>query len=134
MRELASVHLDGELTELDEARLEVHLARCAECRAFVETGRSVTSTLRTAEAETLSFPIALPSARWSYTRVLQAGAAAVAVGAVALFGASGSLLTRNTSSSPSPTASVVTKSTAGPARATSGRKSTRDASGVRVAI
>ena len=135
MRELASMHLDGELAELEAARLDLHLGRCAACRAFVETGRSLTSTLRSAEAETLSFPIALPSARWGYTRVLQAGAAAVAVAAVAFFGASSSLLTGRTSTGAGQTAAAVTKSTSGPAvRATGGRKVARDASGTRVAI
>ena len=33
-REGASARLDGELGQLDHARLEAHLALCAECRQF----------------------------------------------------------------------------------------------------
>ena len=45
-REGASARLDGELGELDEARLEAHLAVCAECRAFAAAISTAAEKLR----------------------------------------------------------------------------------------
>ena len=83
-REALSLVLDGELSELERARLDVHLARCPECRAFQADATVVSRLLRDAPLEQMSVPIVLPRARrLSGARMLQAGAAAAAVAIVA---------------------------------------------------
>lgn len=82
-RELVSLALDGELTELDEARLDAHLAECAGCRALEAELSGLTLALRAAPLEQLSRPVSLPQrVRWSL-RPLQVGAAAAAVAVAA---------------------------------------------------
>lgn len=49
-RALASCHLDGELDELQEARLENHLSRCAECAAWVDEVAEIARRLRDADS------------------------------------------------------------------------------------
>ncbi len=82
-REAISRRLDGELSELDEARLELHLRDCTECRAFDTDARRTTAMLRAAALAEPAFEIRLPRRRHVPVRMLQAGAAAVAVAAVA---------------------------------------------------
>jgi predicted anti-sigma-YlaC factor YlaD len=83
-REAISVALDGELPELDHARLDAHLERCAECRSFEADSSAVALRLRQAPREEMSIPIVLPRPRrLSTARLLQAGAAAAAVALVA---------------------------------------------------
>src|SRR5437763_7938124 len=83
-REALSLALDGELSELEHARLDLHLDRCPACRAFESQTSAVSSVLREATLEQMSVPIVLPRARrLSVARMLQAGAAAVAVALVA---------------------------------------------------
>jgi hypothetical protein len=82
-RELVSLELDGELAELDSARLESHLERCANCRELKFELEHVTLTLRSAPLEPLSRPIALPHRVRVFLRPLQVGAAAAAVAIVA---------------------------------------------------
>jgi predicted anti-sigma-YlaC factor YlaD len=83
-REALSVALDGELSELDRARLDAHLERCPDCAAFEADASAVAQLLRQAPQEELSAPIMLPRAgRLSAARILQAGAAAAAVALVA---------------------------------------------------
>lgn len=82
-RELVSLALDGELTELDEARLEAHLVDCAACRSLEAELSGLTLALRAAPLEQLSRPVSLPQrVRWSL-RPLQVGAAAAAVAVAA---------------------------------------------------
>ena len=82
-RELVSLALDGELSELDAARLEGHLAGCAACRELEHELAGLTVALRAAPLEQLSRPISLPQrVRWSL-RPLQVGAAAAAVAVAA---------------------------------------------------
>lgn len=50
-REAVSARLDGELGELDAARLEQHLAACGECRAFAADADGVARMLRTTALE-----------------------------------------------------------------------------------
>jgi predicted anti-sigma-YlaC factor YlaD len=85
-RELVSLELDGELSELESARLQSHLQHCAGCRELrAELGR-LTLSLRAAPLEQLERPIALPQrARWSL-RPLQVGAAAAAIAVAAGLG------------------------------------------------
>jgi anti-sigma factor RsiW len=83
-REATSLALDGELSQLDRARMDAHLERCADCRAFNAESSAVAELLRQAPTEQMSVPIALPRARrLSAARILQAGAAAAAVALVA---------------------------------------------------
>jgi predicted anti-sigma-YlaC factor YlaD len=45
-RQWASLRLDGEISELEEALLDAHLARCARCSAFAEETSGVAAALR----------------------------------------------------------------------------------------
>jgi len=84
MRSVISACLDGEVSEVERATLDVHLAACADCRAYA-AGLAVTSRLlRAAPLEELDFPIALPSHRLRLARTMQLGAAAAAVAATVL--------------------------------------------------
>ena len=46
-RECASLRLDGELSEFEQALLVAHLARCELCRSFAAELESVTDHMRT---------------------------------------------------------------------------------------
>jgi anti-sigma factor RsiW len=83
VRELVSLELDGELTELDAARLETHLAACAGCSALWTELHGLTLALRAAPLEPLSRPIALPHRVRVFLRPLQVGAAAATIALVA---------------------------------------------------
>ena len=83
-REAVSLALDCELPQLDQARVDAHLERCPDCRAFKAESSAVAQLLRQAPKEEMSVAIALPRARrLSAARLLQAGAAAAAVALVA---------------------------------------------------
>ena len=87
-REALSLALDGELSELERARLDVHLELCADCRSFEAGAGAMTQLLRAAAPEEMSVPVVLPRARrLSAARMIQAGAAAAAVALVAAFSA-----------------------------------------------
>jgi anti-sigma factor RsiW len=62
-RELASEHLDGELSALEALRLERHLAGCPECRAWRDGAEVTTRLLRTAPLERPSRPVPGPPPR-----------------------------------------------------------------------
>jgi putative zinc finger protein len=79
MRELFSASLDGELAELEDARLRAHLAACAGCRAYADTSAAAARLVRTTPLEQPSFPIVVPGRRLAVARRLQAVAAAAAV-------------------------------------------------------
>jgi len=81
MRELFSAALDGELSELDQARLDAHLAACAGCRAYAETTAGASTLLRQTPLEELTVPIVVPGRRLAVARKLQVAAAAAAVAA-----------------------------------------------------
>jgi anti-sigma factor RsiW len=83
-REALSLSLDGELSELGQARLDAHIERCPDCRAFGAESSTLTALLRQAPREEMSVPIVMPRpGRLSAARILQAGAAAAAVALVA---------------------------------------------------
>jgi predicted anti-sigma-YlaC factor YlaD len=83
IRELLSLELDGELSQLEFARLESHLAHCARCSAVKADYAGLTLALRAIPLEPLERPISVPHrARWSL-RPLQVGAAVAAVTAAA---------------------------------------------------
>lgn len=86
--------LDGELSQVERARMRTHLGSCAACRAFAGGARQTANILRAAPLEDLDFPIALPSRRLALARRIPVAAAAaaiaVAVGVGALVGGLGS--------------------------------------------
>jgi predicted anti-sigma-YlaC factor YlaD len=89
-----SAGLDGELSEVENARVEAHVGSCAACRAFAGGVREAASVLRAAPLEDLDFAIDLPSRRLAIARRIPVAAAAaalaVAVGLGALVGGFGS--------------------------------------------
>jgi predicted anti-sigma-YlaC factor YlaD len=84
MRSVISACLDGEVSEVERATLDVHLAACADCRAYAAGLAETSRLLRAAPLEELDFPIALPSHRLRLARTMQLGAAAAAVAATVL--------------------------------------------------
>src|SRR5919198_1624017 len=93
-RESISRRLDSELSQLDEARLDAHLAGCADCRGYAAEVRAVTAMLRAAPVEEPAFAVRLPRNRRIPVRMLQAGAAAVAVAALVTMSTFGSIRQR----------------------------------------
>jgi predicted anti-sigma-YlaC factor YlaD len=91
-RQHISLRLDSELSELEEALVAAHLARCAACSTFTKDVERFTETLRTAPLAEPSTQFTLPRrpTRFSPARVGSAAAAAisiaVAVGGIALSG------------------------------------------------
>jgi predicted anti-sigma-YlaC factor YlaD len=77
-----SLGLDGALSELEQMRLEVHLARCEDCRAYAAGALVTTGLLREAPLEQPEFPFVLPRRRRVSVRTLQTAAAAAAVALV----------------------------------------------------
>jgi anti-sigma factor RsiW len=108
-RELVSLALDGELSELESARLESHLAGCPSCRELQVELTGLTAALRAAPLEPLSRPVSLPQRiRWSL-RPLQVGAAAAAVAVAAgLAGVVGTVRSHPTTPRFAPGTSVPT--------------------------
>jgi hypothetical protein len=82
-RELASLRLDGELSELEEALLRTHQGRCADCDAFVRSLVGFTGELRAAPLESPSRPFTLPRRPRVALRSVQVAAAAAAIAVVA---------------------------------------------------
>lgn len=91
-RELASLRLDGELCELEQALLQTHLGRCDECRAFAQSIDGFTTVLRAAPLERPSRQINLPRRPRPALRSFQFAAAAAAVAVVAGVGSMLTLL------------------------------------------
>ncbi|MGZ8716584.1 MAG: zf-HC2 domain-containing protein [Gaiellaceae bacterium] len=60
--EAASARLDGEVSELDVARLDAHLLACPACRAYAAAIAGVTAELRAA-------PLESPSLEWPRVEV-----------------------------------------------------------------
>ena len=94
-REWASLRLDAELSEFEQALLNAHLEKCADCARYVARVETTTGALRAAEWEPLVTHVTLPV---RHRRVVPlravsafAGAAAIAaaVGLGTLFGSLG---------------------------------------------
>jgi len=82
-RQWASLQLDGELSEFEQALLDGHVAGCASCSAFRADIANVTRELRAAPLE--PFPVAIHLQRIRRARLRFApAAAALAVAAVGL--------------------------------------------------
>jgi predicted anti-sigma-YlaC factor YlaD len=81
LRGLVSASLDGEVSEVEQATADAHLAVCADCRAYAASLAATSSLLRATPLEELDFPIVLPSHRLRLARTMQLGAAAAAVAA-----------------------------------------------------
>jgi predicted anti-sigma-YlaC factor YlaD len=79
IRGAISESLDGELSQVESARLDAHLGQCAACRAYSADAAHTARLLRQAPLETLDFPITLPSRRLAMARRLQVAAAAAAL-------------------------------------------------------
>ena len=84
MRGVISARLDSEVSEVEQATMDAHLAVCADCRAYAAGLAETTQLIRATPLEELSFPIALPSHRLRLARTMQLGAAAAAVAATVL--------------------------------------------------
>ena len=86
IREAISAQLDGELSDLEAARLRTHLERCEDCSEFEASARFATDALRAAPLEPVTRPVALPSRRRISLPVRVPAAAAAAVLMVAVGG------------------------------------------------
>jgi len=90
----ASLRLDSELSELEEALMASHLARCAACRSFADDLAMITDSLRTAPLvePPVHFQLPRKRARIGVARAGTAAAAtitaAIALGGYAGFGSS----------------------------------------------
>ena len=83
-REWASLRLDGELSQLESAMLDSHLARCAACHEVVSQTEAFTTALRTSPLEALRRPIAIPRAAAAMRAARVTAAAAVMLVAAGL--------------------------------------------------
>jgi anti-sigma factor RsiW len=79
MRELVSASLDGELSQLEDVRLQAHLSSCAPCRAYASAAAETARVMRQTPLDELPHPIVLPKRRLAVARRLQVAAAAAAV-------------------------------------------------------
>jgi anti-sigma factor RsiW len=86
-REQISLHLDSELSELDRALLEVHLACCSSCAVYNAELTALTAALRTTpvQAPAVKLPAA-PRRRARFTVHPAAAAAAMAFAAFTIGG------------------------------------------------
>jgi anti-sigma factor RsiW len=103
-REAASARLDGELSELELAQLDVHLAGCLDCAEYAVLIEGTTAQLRAAELIQPEEPILLPRLRRRLRVVPAAAAAAVIAGvAASSFALGGALGSHTPQSRPSAT-------------------------------
>jgi anti-sigma factor RsiW len=87
-----SSRIDEELSELEHARLDLHLAGCTACRAYEADVMAVTNLVRAAPLETLEFPVFVARRRRSALGQFELAAAvalAAAIGLGSMFSALG---------------------------------------------
>jgi predicted anti-sigma-YlaC factor YlaD len=100
-----SACLDGEVSEVEQAKMGLHLASCGECREYAAQVADTSRLLRDTPLEDLGFAIVLPSRRLRLARTLQVGAAAAAIAVTVALGStigatqSGSLSSLSSSAS-----------------------------------
>ena len=91
-RELTSLALDGELSELEQRLLAAHVGGCSECAMYMRSVQGSTALLRAAPAVRPEAVISIGPPRRNRFRLVQVAAAAVAVvAAVGLGSLAGSL-------------------------------------------
>ena len=78
-RESASARLDGELAELDAARLDVHLNSCSECQSFADGIAKTGGLLRAAVLDRPAAGMFTPIHQGRRIGALPAAAAAAAI-------------------------------------------------------
>lgn len=107
-RESASTQLDGELSELEAARLDAHLRDCAECSAWAREVAGIVFELRKAPLVRPRRELTLPPmAVVRHMHVRAAGiAAAIVVGAAGLSFALGGLVGTSGTNGPQRTATA----------------------------
>lgn len=107
VRELVSASLDGELSELEAARVAAHVASCASCAAYASSSGRASQLLRETPLEQLTVPIVLPGHRLAVARKLQVAAAAAAL--VATVGLSAVVGSMSSSRSFTPSSAKASK-------------------------
>jgi predicted anti-sigma-YlaC factor YlaD len=113
-REAASARLDGELSELELAQLDVHLAGCLDCAEYAALIEATTVQLRSAELVQPEEPILVPRLRRRLRLVPAAAAAAVVAGvAASSFALGGALGSHGPQSRPSATTTQTALPTGG---------------------
>jgi predicted anti-sigma-YlaC factor YlaD len=94
----ASLGLDGELSQVEQALLRAHVGRCAACAAFIGAAAALTQELRTAPLQRRPGAVVPVRRRRTGGHALRLGAAAAAVAVSAGLGSLAGSLT-----SPRPT-------------------------------
>jgi predicted anti-sigma-YlaC factor YlaD len=98
-RQWASLRLDGELSELEAALLDAHLARCVSCQTFADDATGIAGRLRETAPELPESAIVVPfPRRGARARMLYAGLAAALVLVAAALGAALNLVSGSSSS------------------------------------
>lgn len=101
-RAWASLRLDGEISELEDAFLEAHLHRCAVCSEYEEGMRGAVLALREQPLEQLDHPVIVAGRRRISVRPVAVARAAAVV--VAVIGVSAVLGTQSAKGPTSPAA------------------------------
>ncbi len=103
-REAASARLDGELSELELAHHDMHLAGCLDCAEYARLIAATTAQLRAADVVQPEEPILVPRLR-RQLRIVPAAAAAVVIAGIAAssFALGGALGSHSPQSRPSAT-------------------------------
>jgi predicted anti-sigma-YlaC factor YlaD len=87
-RAWASLRLDGELSELEQALLASHIGRCETCREYEESVTAAVLVLRAQPLEQVEHPVSIPARRRTLVRPLAlarvAAVAAAVVGVTAV--------------------------------------------------
>jgi predicted anti-sigma-YlaC factor YlaD len=106
-RESASARLDGELSELESARLDAHLRGCRDCYAYSAQIGAIAAQMRAAELEQPG-RIVLPRRRRLAGARMQVAVAAAAVAVAAAAAGSSFTLGHALQSTPNPLAAATT--------------------------